>query len=332
MGRSKKLTYDYVKNFIEIESDSSCLLLSNQCENAHSKIKILCKCGTEFETDFNKFKSRNKRQCNACSLENVKNALKFDYEYVKEFIESNSKCKLISLEYKSNCTNLDIKCKCGNMFQTTFERFKNQNKRHCKECGKLLMRNFKLLDYYKVKNYIEVESNSGCLLNSKQYEGYFQPLDIQCSCGRSYTTTFASFKNSNTIRCRLCSNKTSIPEVNTGNILDKMNYCFEMQYMFKDCRNKKPLRFDIAIFKNSNKTKLLCLLELDGKQHFEPIHFGGISSDRALNKMEIAQHCDSIKTQYCLDHNIPLLRIPYWDFDNIETILEQELKKYNLIT
>ena len=32
-----------------------------------------------------------------------------------------------------------------------------------------------------------------------------------------------------------------------------------------------------------------------------------------------------MKTQYCKDNNIKLVRIPYWNFNNIENILKQEL-------
>ena len=35
---------------------------------------------------------------------------------------------------------------------------------------------------------------------------------------------------------------------------------------------------------------------------------------------------DTIKTKYCKDNNIKLIRIPYWDFNNIEKILKKELK------
>ena len=34
---------------------------------------------------------------------------------------------------------------------------------------------------------------------------------------------------------------------------------------------------------------------------------------------------DTIKTIYCKENNIKLIRIPYWDFDNIEEILCKEL-------
>jgi hypothetical protein len=29
---------------------------------------------------------------------------------------------------------------------------------------------------------------------------------------------------------------------------------------------------------------------------------------------------------YCKEHGIKLIEIPYWDYDNIETILKKELK------
>ena len=35
---------------------------------------------------------------------------------------------------------------------------------------------------------------------------------------------------------------------------------------------------------------------------------------------------DTIKTIYCKENNIKLIRIPYWDFDKIEEILERELR------
>ena len=33
----------------------------------------------------------------------------------------------------------------------------------------------------------------------------------------------------------------------------------------------------------------------------------------------------TIKTVYCKENNIKLIRIPYWEFNNIENILSKEL-------
>ena len=37
---------------------------------------------------------------------------------------------------------------------------------------------------------------------------------------------------------------------------------------------------------------------------------------------------DTIKNDYCKKNNINLIRIPYWEFDNIEKILNRELNLY----
>ena len=37
------------------------------------------------------------------------------------------------------------------------------------------------------------------------------------------------------------------------------------------------------------------------------------------------QKRDNIKTEYCKDNNITLIRIPYWDFNNIENILKEKV-------
>lgn len=60
-------------------------------------------------------------------------------------------------------------------------------------------------------------------------------------------------------------------------------------------------------------------------QHYEPVRFGSISLDQAKNNFKIQQIYDNFKRDYAKLHNIQLLEIPYWDFDNIEQILESRL-------
>ena len=63
-------------------------------------------------------------------------------------------------------------------------------------------------------------------------------------------------------------------------------------------------------------------IEYDGRQHFEIVKkFGGLEGfiDTKIR--------DTIKNTYCKKNNIKLIRIPYWDFDNIEKILHKEIIK-----
>ena len=62
------------------------------------------------------------------------------------------------------------------------------------------------------------------------------------------------------------------------------------------------------------------MIEYDGEQHFRPIeYFGG------QKKFELQQKHDTIKNEYCKNNGIPLLRIPYFKYDNIEEELNNFL-------
>jgi uridylate kinase len=60
-------------------------------------------------------------------------------------------------------------------------------------------------------------------------------------------------------------------------------------------------------------------------QHYKPWVFN--DEKKAINKLKKQKIKDSIKTKYCKDNNIKLIRIPYTEFKNIENILKKEIKK-----
>lgn len=53
---------------------------------------------------------------------------------IKKFVESNSDSKLLTTEYHGFSQKLLIKCSCGNNFEKTFKKFKNNNQRKCDVC------------------------------------------------------------------------------------------------------------------------------------------------------------------------------------------------------
>lgn len=103
-------------------------------------------------------------------------------------------------------------------------------------------------------------------------------------------------------------------------ILEEANIPFRQQATFKDLKQITLLRFDFAILDN-NKEKILRLIEFDGEQHFQEIEFFG--------PLEKIKNNDKIKNEYCINNNIPLVRIPYWERNNIT--LEMLLGKEYLI-
>ena len=64
------------------------------------------------------------------------------------------------------------------------------------------------------------------------------------------------------------------------------------------------------------------MIEYDGEQHYKAIDCWG--GEKALKR---CQKRDEIKNKYCKKNGITLIRIPYWDFENIETILTTSLEK-----
>jgi len=67
---------------------------------------------------------------------------------------------------------------------------------------------------------------------------------------------------------------------------------------------------------------LLFIVEYDGIQHYEyRPHF-----HKSYYDLEQQIKRDRLKEEYCNEKNINLLRIPYWDYDNIEKILDSYIK------
>jgi Zn ribbon nucleic-acid-binding protein len=123
------------------------------------------------------------------------------------------------------------------------------------------------------------------------------------------------------VRCPKCNESKG--ERKISEILDKENIYYSTQYRIKECRDKKTLPFDFAVFEDGEKTKLKCLIEYDGELHYKPFRKLGKSYEKLL----ITQIHDKMKDKYCKDNNIKLIRIPYWEFNNIEKIISKEFGK-----
>jgi hypothetical protein len=116
--------------------------------------------------------------------------------------------------------------------------------------------------------------------------------------------------------CPKC--KKSHGEKRVQSVLDSLKIDYKTQYRILECKNQRPLPFDFAL-KINNK---LVLIEFHGRQHYElgTFHFA------CTKHFAYRQNNDGIKEKYCKDNNIPLLIIPYTEYNNIEIILENFIK------
>ena len=313
---AEKLSIQQVRKFVE--ENSECTLISTEYINSKKPLDFKCKCGKIFSVSYTGFKSQNRRNCRECGIKRRKINTAHTIEYVKDFIEniSGSGCKLISTQYINNHTPLEIICKCGNKFITDFSHFTSQNKRQCTECGNYMRNNSTRLSKEYIKKYVEIDSKSDCKLIECDYRSASSLIKVKCSCGEYFETTFNEFKWNNRRRCTKCSMAISKMEKDIINLLKINKIEYIHQYKFKGCFDKRLLPFDFYL-----PNKRICI-EADGRQHFEPVVFGNMTYSDALENFEIVKMHDEIKNKFCEEHNITLIRIPYWERKNLNTILK----------
>lgn len=93
-------------------------------------------------------------------------------------------------------------------------------------------------------------------------------------------------------------------------ILNENEINFITQYGYEDLKGKNniKLKYDFYL-PDYNK-----LIEFDGEQHYNALTDNFWYHDNSFDKR---QKYDKIKNEYALSNNIPLVRIPYWERDNI---------------
>ena len=126
----------------------------------------------------------------------------------------------------------------------------------------------------------------------------------QCDCGNITTVSSKCLREDKT---KSCGCLISIGEENISRILRDNNIIYKSQYQVNI--NGIYYRYDFAIF--DKEDNLIRLIEFDGIQHYDDKqkHWG--------HDVIKTQERDKIKNQYALQNNIPLVRIPYIERDNI---------------
>ena len=179
----------------------------------------------------------------------------------------------------------------------------------CPKCGDESVSQKQRLSKEQVIQIIE-SVNGNKLLNPDDYIGN-RPINllVRCSCGNTFYTSIAKYHKK--FRCSDCAKSESLGEKKIREFLEKNNIEFYPQYKFPDCKDIYCLPFDFYL-KQYNKC-----IEFDGEQHSRPA-FG----EKSFRK---TQKHDKMKNDYCISHNIELLRIPYTQYKDIDKILTKEL-------
>ena len=181
---------------------------------------------------------------------------------------------------------------------------------------------------HKTADVIELGNLLGItIVNPEEYIDYYA-INLKCicnKCGDIYLTSYQLLSQEKCLICPKCSKAESHGETKVRLYLEKCGIDFVPQKRFDDCRTTVPLPFDFYI------PEFNTIVEYDGEGHYYPVDFGGHDG---TDTFERTVQNDAIKNQYCKKHNIELIRIPYWDYDNIEKILDEKLftQRYSLVS
>jgi hypothetical protein len=220
---------------------------------------------------------------------NIKNP---DILVIEPYIDARTpilhRCTIHNIEWKAYPDNILRGCgcwECGN--EKNGNKKRKSNEQYIKELKSVNP------DIIPIDVYIDSLTPilHKCLIDG--YEWYATPANILWGYG-----------------CPQCSESSGERQIRQW--LSSHNIKYIYQKIFKDCRDIKPLPFDFYL------PKYNACIEYDGGQHYKPIScFGG---EEAFNRT--VEH-DNIKTNYCKDNNITLLRIPY--FKDVEEELNNFL-------
>jgi hypothetical protein len=134
-------------------------------------------------------------------------------------------------------------------------------------------------------------------------------------CGKSYPSSVSKRTGNEPRGCPYCSESNM--EKRIRNYFENNNIIYAFQKRFNDCKDLLSLPFDFYL----PDYNVAC--EAQGIQHFEIVDFFGGEEAFIDRKKK-----DKIKENYCKENNIPFIEIPYYKFNNIENILEEQLARF----
>lgn len=129
----------------------------------------------------------------------------------------------------------------------------------------------------------------------------------ECSCNK-HTRRFVKASSLQSGHSQSCGCKTSSKgEDKIAEILNELSIKYLYDTMNLNCINPKTkaqLRFDFYL------PDYNACIEFDGEQHYD-------ECSRCSDTLADRQYRDNVKNNFCKEHSIKLIRIPYFDYDKL---------------
>lgn len=190
----------------------------------------------------------------------------------------------------------------------------------CRQCS-IIRRDAawrKVIDLSSFVRLAQTIHNNKYTYNSAKFVNSTTKLQIDCSKHGPFFQTPSNHQHGR--GCPKCN--ASRGEIAIEIELQKYNFNIDRQIKFADCCDQRKLSFDFGIYLQD---RLLGLIEYQGKQHYDSLDKFQNTGTTNESWLSYIQRHDQIKKKYCRKNNIPLLIIPYWSKNKIDSIVSNFL-------
>ena len=311
---SDKRNYDKYKHLIG-NKINEWTILDVICDpnKSNTYLSVQCSCGTITELTVTDVTKNIKKDCGCMRRKRLDEKVIEQYKHlVNTTINSWTVLKIVPPNEKCRKTSALCKCQCGTIKAVRIQYLLDGRSKDC-GCGRKAM-----LRETRTKNLVGQRFGKLVVVELLEDSNKFNRrlYRCKCDCGNEVIVQSSCLLNGYTSSCGCLISYYNMyidQFLNRNNI----NHISEYPVVIDGVR----YRYDFYL------PEYNLFIEYDGQQHFEvPRYYGeDIKSNQAI--LEKTQQHDKIKDKYCKDNNINLLRIPYWEKDNIETIINNHLQR-----
>ena len=305
-GLSKRKTTEQFKK--EVYDTNPNIKVIGEYITAIDPIDLLCLvCDYKWSPIADSVIGKNTSGCPKCGLRTISEKLSLTLDIYKQRVfEINPNIEVLGTTYINNMTPIEHKCKiCNYAWSVTPNSILVGH--GCPNCAG----NIKYtIDEVRL---IVSEINSNIIVIGP-YISANKPLPCRCLvCGYNWNSSLSNIKKGN--GCPNCS--MSKGEKQIMNILNKLGIPYDWQKTYNGLVGvgNGLLSYDFYLSTYNS------LIEYQGNFHDGTVNNGFQTEEQ----FKIQQEHDKRKREYAKDHNINLLEIWYYDYDNIEQILTEYL-------
>ncbi|NLF35521.1 MAG: hypothetical protein GX585_06105 [Clostridiales bacterium] len=258
-----------------------------------------CICGNIRNFNMSDLNAGGIPHCKRCENASAKEA-----DLIKTIGKIYGKYTVLSVSSKGkHGYEMLCRCECGNESIVLHSNLLSGNSTQCAQCR----------DRINGKNQIKdlTGMRFGLLtvveITKKNKSGNYRWI-CKCDCGETTIVSSSNLLSNHTVSCG-CVMSTG--EEILARELRKRKIKYVREKKFAGCKDKRLLRFDFFL------PEWGWCIECDGSQHFAPVEFFGGEEVFLASKRR-----DAIKTDFCRKNLIPLVRIHYSDYGNMERVAE----------